>query len=112
MLKLLSCINKVNHSFIATFVYPLPHPPRRLKKNATHCFQIPVSIVSGIRQSPQEDNAFKQNLEGGGGGGINKVYYRQFQEMGVRIAEKFFFFESLTFLTPKLFKHCIIVLIH
>ena len=69
MLKLLSCINKVNHSFIATFVYPLPHPPRRLKKNATHCFQIPVSIVSGIRQSPQEDNAFKQNLEGGGGGG-------------------------------------------
>ena len=110
MLKLLSRINKVNHSFIATFVYPLPPPPCRLKKIATHCFQIPVSIVSGIRQSPQEDNAFKQNLEGGGGGGgINKV---RFKEMGVRIAEKFFFFESLTFLTPKLFKHCIVVLIH
>ena len=73
MLKLLSRINKVNHSFIATFVYPLPPPPRRrLNKIATHCFQIPVSIVSAIRQSPQEDNAFKQNLEGGGGGGGDK----------------------------------------
>ena len=76
MLKLLPCINKVNHSFITTFLYPPP------LKNATPCFQIPVSIVSG---------AFKQNLGGGGGGGLNKVYYRQFQEMGVRVAEQFFF---------------------
>lgn len=77
---------------------PSPPPfPILKKKNATHCFQIPVSIVSGIRQSSQEDNAFKQNLEGGegGGGGVglgNKVYYRQFQEMEVRIAEQFFFY--------------------
>ena len=28
---------------------------------------------------------------GGGGGGLNKVYCRQFQEMGVRVAEQFFF---------------------
>ena len=27
----------------------------------------------------------------GGGGGLNKVYYRQFQEMGVRVAEQIFF---------------------
>ena len=64
---------------------------------------------------------------GVGGGGLNKVYYRQFQEMGVRVAEQIFFSyfyyfindfyifsleDSLTFLTSKLFKHCILLLIY
>ena len=79
MLKLLLCISKVNHSFITTFVYPLPPLKKMLP---------PVSKF----QSRLSRARLSKTLEvGGGGGGINKVYYRQFQEMGVRVAEQFFF---------------------
>ena len=78
MLKLLLCINKVNHSFITTFVYPLPPLKKMLP---------PVSKF----QSRLSRARLSKTFEVGWGGGINKVYYRQFQEMGVRVAEQFFF---------------------